>query len=305
MDNENNQHTLLIVDDSIENIEVLNEILADDYRILFATNGSDAIQVAIENIPDLILMDVMMPEMDGYEASSRLKSHSDTKDIPIIFVTAVSDEGNEVKGLSIGAVDYITKPVRPLIVQLRVKNHLELKRYRDFLMNQAFVDGLTGIPNRRKFEDFINIEWKRAFRSRFHLALIMADIDYFKQYNDTYGHIAGDDCLRRIAKTIDDNLERPADLAARYGGEEFICVLPETSMKGALGVANKLAESVATLNIAHNASNVSDRVTISMGIGALIPGDGMDYYSLVGMADNALYKAKQEGRNRIEVIDKP
>ena len=222
------RQTVLIVDDAPANIEVLSEALSDEYEVLFATSGQDALDVAAEQHPDLILLDVMMPEMDGYEVCTRLKGDTKTQTIPIIFVTAMDHEEEETKGLNVGAIDYLAKPIRPAIVRARVRNHLELKRYRDNLECLSSTDGLTGIANRRRFDEFLDREWLRARRCQTPLSLILMDIDLFKGYNDHYGHLAGDDCLRHLAREMTACLRRPTDLVARYGGEEFACLLPDT-----------------------------------------------------------------------------
>jgi diguanylate cyclase (GGDEF)-like protein len=292
--------TILIVDDMAANIEILNNILSCDYEILFATNGREALDVASEQVPDLILLDVMMPEMDGYQVCKELKLQEKTKDIPVIFVTANNQEEDESRGFEEGVVDYIIKPVRPSIVKARVRLHLELKRYRDNLKTLSAIDGLTGIANRRKFDETIESEWLRARRNQNALALIMMDIDFFKAYNDHYGHLAGDECLRKLADGITEICRRPADLFARYGGEEFVMLLPDTDDGGAARVANQIQEKVKLLRIPHDYSQVADYVTLSMGVIAMIPGDDNTQFELINAADNLLYTAKRNGRNQIK-----
>lgn len=209
---------LLIVDDAPINIQLLNDVLKDDVRVFFATNGSDALKIASTTIPDLILLDIMMPEMDGYEVCRKLKTDPLLRDIPVIFITAKSQQEDEATGLELGAVDYITKPFSPGIVRLRVRNHLELKRQRDLLGRLSFLDGLTGLPNRRGFDEFLSREWRRAVRNKSHISIVMIDIDKFKDYNDSYGHLAGDDCLKKVAAILENSLDRAADFVARYGG---------------------------------------------------------------------------------------
>ena len=291
--------TLLVVDDMIENIEILNNVLSDHYRVLFATNGSDALAVAREQLPDLILLDVLMPEMDGREVCVRLKQNPDTREIPVIFVTAKDQEEDEEIGLQLGAVDYLTKPVRPGIVKLRVGIHLELKRYRDFLATLSLTDCLTGIPNRRRFDEFLKSEWWCAARTGRPLSLILADVDYFKAYNDHYGHPAGDRCLKTVAQTLAEGLSRRTDLVARYGGEEFACVLPATDHTGAMAIAERLRERVASRRSDHPLSPVCPFVTVSMGVATLRPDPHMEPQTLIESADHRLYQAKQAGRNRV------
>ncbi len=291
--------TLLVVDDMIENIEILNNVLSDHYRVLFATNGSDALAVAREQLPDLILLDVLMPEMDGREVCARLKQNPDTREIPVIFVTAKDQEEDEEIGLQLGAVDYLTKPVRPSIVKLRVGIHLELKRYRDFLATLSLTDCLTGISNRRRFDEFLKSEWLCAARTGKPLSLILADVDYFKAYNDHYGHTAGDQCLKTVAQTLAEGLSRRTDLVARYGGEEFACVLPATDHIGAMAIADRLREQVASRRCDHPLSPVGPFVTVSMGVATLRPDPHTEPHTLIESADHYLYQAKQAGRNRV------
>lgn len=265
---------------------------------LFATNGRDALSQAAEELPDLILLDVDMPGMDGFEVCRQLKADVQTRTIPVIFVTGKGETEDEARGLEVGGIDYLTKPVRPAIVRARVRNHLELKRARDLLERLATLDGLTSIANRRRFDEQLEREWRRAQRNMSEISLIMIDIDFFKQFNDTYGHAQGDDCLRRIAASLESAVLRPADLITRCGGEEFVCLLPETGMSGARDVAERMQSSAAELAIPHGASTISDQVTLSMGA-TMAPGAGNAAAELVELADARLYRAEKGGRNQI------
>ena len=211
----------------------------------------------------------------------------------------MDQEEDETKGLQIGAIDYLTKPISPPIVRVRVRNHLELKRYRDFLENLSATDGLTGISNRRRFDEIYEREWRQAMRSQSPLSLILMDIDFFKAFNDHYGHLAGDDCLRLIARTLTGCTRRPGDLVARYGGEEFVCMLPNTLANGAVLVATQIREKVNGLNILHAYSSVAYHVTLSMGVATRIPVAGQPAFDLIHCADELLYAAKGNGRNQI------
>jgi diguanylate cyclase (GGDEF)-like protein len=296
---ETRKQTILIVDDTPANIEILCEVLDSEYEVLFATSGTDALSIAVDQSPDLILLDVVMPEMNGYQVCRHLKEDKRTQSIPVIFVTAMDQEEDEAKGLNVGAIDYLTKPIRPPIVKARVRNHLELKRYRDFLENLSSTDGLTGIFNRRRFDETLDSEWRRARRAASPLSLILMDIDLFKSYNDHYGHLAGDDCLRRLAQVLSDCVRRPSDLVARYGGEEFACLLPNTDANGAMQVANHILEATNNLNIPHAHSSVADRVTVSIGVTTIIPVTGQPVSQLIQRADELLYTAKGSGRNQV------
>jgi len=302
---ENRKQTVLVVDDQIANVEILNSVLEDEYEILFATSGKETIEIATIQLPDIILLDVVMPEMDGYEVCARLKENDKTRDIPVIFITAMHQEEDESKGLDAGGIDYIAKPIRPSIVKARVRNHLELKRHRDSLKELSAMDGLTGIANRRRFDQCLDYEWSRSRRSQTPVSLVMADIDFFKAYNDHYGHLAGDACLKRVAGTLREASRRPADIPARYGGEEFAILLPETSADGALFVAESLQKMVKCQNILHAFSAVAHCVTLSIGVATIIPGDSQLGSDLIKSADESLYAAKQKGRNRIEVSPEP
>jgi diguanylate cyclase (GGDEF)-like protein/PAS domain S-box-containing protein len=297
-----NEHKpiILIVDDSPANIHVLTELLRDEYCLKVATDGNTALRLAGQpDKPDLILLDIMMPEMDGYEVCRRLKADGMLKDIPVIFITALTEEEHETRGLELGAVDYITKPFNQSIVKLRVKNQLELKKHRDALNRLSHTDGLTGISNRREFDEYFKREWQRAERSGKPISILMMDIDFFKRYNDHYGHAAGDACLKKVAEAIAGSLERPGDLAARYGGEEFVCVLPETDESGGVFTAERIMNAVKKMAIPHEKSDASDAVTLSIGIAAAVPQYHNNSAALLKKADEALYTAKSEGRNRI------
>jgi len=289
---------ILIVDDSPSNVRTLVQFLREDYRTLVAASGAAALELAFQERPDLILLDVVMPEMDGYQVCERLKEDPRTRQIPVIFVTGQNEEGGELRGFDLGAVDYIIKPFSISIVRARVRTHLELKRYRDDLERQSMTDGLTGIPNRRHLERFLDLLWSQALRLNGPIAVILMDLDHFKAYNDHYGHLAGDDCLRQVARTLERCTQRKTDLMARFGGEEFLCVLSGTDQEGAARVAEQLREAVEALAIPHAASGASDRVTISLGLAACVPRGDDRPEQLLERADRALYEAKRQGRNR-------
>lgn len=290
---------VMIVDDSVTNIEILNHILQDDYDILCATDGAGAIELIQEELPDLILLDVVMPQMDGYMVCRQLKSNPATMNIPVIFITAKTSIDDETKGLEAGAIDYITKPINPAIVKMRVRNQVELRRYQNILEKLSIYDGLTGIHNRRCFDEYFSQELRRARRSQLPLALIMMDVDYFKSYNDNYGHPMGDHCLKKVAGALSEALRRPGDMVARYGGEEFICILPETSLTGAVSVAANMQKHVKELAVPHHYSDVSPFVTLSYGVvGVHQVSNEQSNDIILSAADKQLYKAKKLGRNQ-------
>ncbi len=317
---------ILIVDDRPENLLVLESILEElDLNIVKATSGNQALALMLEYDFALVLLDVQMPEMDGFETAELMRGSERTKNIPIIFVTAINKNKKCMfKGYEIGAVDYLFKPIEPLILKSKVNVFIELHRQKEQLRKQAEVlqekvdelmrlrelnsklehlssiDVLTGISNRRSFEEKIKAEWKRAIRSKTMISLIMIDIDHFKEFNDYYGHQAGDRCLEKVAKAIVSSTQRPADLVARYGGEEFVVVLPESDRDGAVFVAERIRSQVESLAIRHEHSSVSPYVTVSLGTATLFPQSQNSVEELIYRADRALFQAKYLGRNNVE-----
>jgi diguanylate cyclase (GGDEF)-like protein len=289
---------LLIVDDQPINIQLLHQAFAAEFQVFMATSGAKALSICATNAPDLVLLDVMMPEMDGYEVCEQLKSNPLTTDIPVIFVTAHTDDASEEHGLDVGAVDFISKPINIKIVRARVKAHIALKRQSDMLRNFAFMDGLTGVRNRRYFDEHLAIEVARAQRSKLPLSLVLIDVDFFKRFNDCYGHQAGDDCLRRLASLFGSSIKRPADFVARYGGEEFVCLLPETPFQGAYALAEIIRKAAEGCQIAHAESSVGPWVTLSLGVSTAVPARPVTGDELLKLADSNLYQAKHLGRNQ-------
>ena len=295
----NQQPSLLIVDDQPANIKVLANQLKEDYRIQVANSGPRALKIArSDSSPDLILLDIMMPEMDGYEVCRELKQDPQTSNLPVIFLSALSETDDEEKGLNLGAVDYITKPFHPAVVKSRIRNHMDLKKKTDLLESMSHMDGLTQIANRRFFDTVLAREASRLARSKQPLGVIMMDIDFFKPFNDNYGHGKGDDCLIKVAQTLQSVMKRPGDLLARYGGEEFVVLLPETDSEGVKRVAEQLRLAIEQLNYPHAHSKVVDHVTLSLGcVSDLL--DQQTPEELLKQADEALYQAKEAGRNRV------
>jgi diguanylate cyclase (GGDEF)-like protein len=290
------------------------------YEVRQLLNGKQALQVVNYDPPELIILDIMMPELNGYEVCQQLKANPKTSKIPVIFLSARGHFIDKVKAFQVGGIDYITKPFFLAEVLCRVQTHLAISRYQRALEKEiaakekaqkelfaanreleriANLDGLTGIANRRRFNEYLAQEWGRASRERQVISLLVIDIDYFKLYNDNYGHLAGDNCLKYIAKGIEKVLKRPTDLAARYGGEEFAVILPHTRQEGAELVAIGIQGEIRTMAIPHAGSTVADYVTLSIGVASMIPSPQLSSHLLINMADEALYQAKKAGRNRI------
>ncbi len=290
---------VLIVDDETVNIKVLVATL-DQYDCVVAKSGEKALCIAAApNPPDIILLDVNMPGIDGYEVCQNLKNDSVTKNIPVIFITVKGTVEEETKGLELGAVDYIAKPFSPSIVKARVANHIELKQQRDLLASLNLTDALTGIANRRRFDDSLDYVWNTAIRSKSELSLILIDIDSFKAVNDHGGHVYGDECLRKIATALNNCVQRSMDVVARYGGEEFAVILPNTDRDTASRLAEKMRACVVETQINHPDTDKGPYVTISLGVESMLPLPDMTPQSLIEKADSNLYKAKHAGKNQV------
>ena len=296
---------ILVVDDIPVNIQLMQKYLSPaGYEILFARNGEEALVQVKNGKPDLVLLYVMMPKMDGFETCRILKSNDKTKYIPIIMVTALNEIEDKVKGIEAGADDFITKPFNKLELLARTQSLLRIKRLHDQLQEKVFQleqakerlrmlavkDGLTELYNHRYFKRFLTQEIKRANRHKSQVSLIMMDIDHFKNYNDTYGHLAGDEVLRNVAKLMSENI-RSIDVAARYGGEEFVIVLPQTNKNAAKIVAEKLRTLVGNQKFQNEDTQPNGKITISMGV-ATFPENATDIKELIHQADQRLYHAK-------------
>lgn len=290
--------TLLIVDDEKQNRTLLTELLQDDYHIILAKNGLQALEKAQAHLPDLILLDVLMPEMDGLAVIRSLKAVDTTRHIPVIFVSALDTPEDEERGLDLGAVDYVAKPFHPPIVRARVRNHLQAVHQRRLLEQLALIDSLTEVPNRRRFAEVYEREWRRCMRNQRPLSLVILDVDLFKRYNDTHGHAAGDAALKRVASAIQGALKRPADFVARYGGEEFVVLLPDTSAANGQQLADTIRRAVQAECIPYPESDAGPWLTISLGGATLVPADVEVDARLFVAADQALYGAKGKGRNQ-------
>lgn len=296
---------ILIIDDSVDTIRLLNGMLKDQGKILFATNGEAGIQLAQRQQPALILLDVEMTGMNGYEVCAALKTDPATKDCAVIIVTANSGMEHEIAALEAGAVDFISKPFNPPVVRARVQTHLRLQQHSAMMRQLANRDGLTALYNRRYFDEMLAQEFERHRRQQLPLALAIIDVDHFKAYNDHYGHPQGDACLQGVANAIDTATRRPGELVARYGGEEFTVILPHTDAAGAEKYGRWLCQHIQELQIPHQSSATAPTVTISVGLVSLVPSAQDSTQQLVAAADQALYQAKTDGRNRAIVNNWP
>jgi len=294
---------ILVVDDERININILNALLKTDYKVMAATTGEQALKAALTGQPDLILLDILLPGMDGHQVCRKLKSDPETRSIPIIFITAMGDAESETMAFSLGAVDFIPKPFNNAVVKARVGAHLRLKRQNDMLENLASMDTLTNVPNRRAFEQARTAEWRRCQRENLPISFLMIDVDQFKKYNDNYGHGAGDECLIRIARAINSCIHRPGDMLARYGGEEFAAIMSGTNSEGALQMAQQFHTAIAELAIPHEHSTVSPCVTISIGVATTTRTDEVTLEELSEAADKMLYQAKESGRSQTRAIE--
>lgn len=289
---------LLIVDDHPLNIRALHEVFASHHDVFMALTGEQALAFCRKTPPDLVLLDVLMPEMDGLEVCRTLKQAPETAGIPVIFVTGLDDPDGEAACWDAGCVDFITKPINARTVRNRVRAHLMLKRQADLLRRASWIDGLTGVANRRQFDEQLHREWQRCRRSEASLSIAIVDIDLFRAYNETYGHLAGDDFLRQVAAAIQRSLLRPMDLVARTGGKKFTCLLPEIELDGAQTIAERIESAVRDLHIPH-AANAPAGATVSIGIASAVASSNEDPEGLLLRAEQALHRAKGRGRGRV------
>jgi diguanylate cyclase (GGDEF)-like protein len=294
---------ILIVDDDNTVVIALNKALKKVGRIRFAFSAEQAFSMISERCPDLILLDVELPDILGLEVCSILKSAPETENIPILFITSHTEVGFEEQVFDVGAADYIVKPLNPRVVAARVQTHLDYHRVIRLLEKQAHTDSMTGLANRRTFDERLIEELEVSRHKKEPLTVVLIDIDEFKKYNDHFGHIEGDDCIKNITSALGDLAKRPRDLAARYGGEEFAYILPNTNTDAANALLTDLLRTIEALNIAHAPEAQFDVVTISIGYSTIIPeqeyANNSDDWAIVKAADNALYKSKQNGRNQV------
>lgn len=295
---------ILVVDDELfARLQLRHCLEREGYQVLEAENGEEALAVFNQMPPDAVLMDAMMPNVDGFECCRQMRQKPGGDRLPILMITGLDDRASIDRAFEAGAEDYVTKPVHWDVLRQRIRRAIEraelqqrLEAANRELARLAAADSLTQLANRRRFDEVLDLEWRRLARDHQPLALVLCDIDRFKLYNDTFGHLAGDQCIQQIARTLANTVNRPADLVARYGGEEFALILPNTNPVGAACVSARLCEAVRSLNLTH-ASAVGNFVTLSVGTAVIIPHIEGDPSQLVAMADEALYQAKRDGRN--------
>ncbi len=312
--------SVLLVDDQLIIVEAIRRMLADqsDIEFHYCTDASLAVATAEKLQPSCILQDLVMPMMDGFELIKSYRTSAALSDVPVLVLSAKEDPKLKAHAFAVGANDYLVKLPDRLELLARVRYHSaghisRLQRDEAFrflresqqnlatanieLQKLAALDGLTGIANRRRFDDVMHIEWQRLQREKKSLSLLICDVDCFKAYNDAFGHQAGDLCLKKVAAVLTENLKRPADIAARFGGEEFVIVLPDTALEGALVVAESCRSHLERLAI--ESATKDHPVTISIGVATMVPSQAATVATLIGRADKALYDAKAGGRNRV------
>ena len=296
------KNSVLIVDDDTSNIIALTRMLSPEYTICAAKNGQDALEAAAAHLPDVILLDILMPEMDGYEVLAALKGSDTMRAIPVIIISGLDSVEDEEKGLALGAADYVSKPFHPAIVKLRIQNQIKILNYINIIKELCLIDQLTGIPNRRSSDERLLLEWGRAIRTESPISILMIDLDNFKSYNDTYGHIPGDMLLQGVAGLFARELKRSMDFVARWGGEEFIVLLADSDWSRALETAERIRAGVESA-VFVLADGRETKITVSIGLNSQVPASNDSIHDFVSRADKALYAAKREGKNRVCLYD--
>ena len=296
--------TILVVDDMTTTLLLLHDLLKDTYEVKIAKSGTKALEILESpNDIDLILLDIEMPDINGYDVCKRIKNNETIKNIPIIFITGRTSQEDEEYGLNLGAIDYITKPFNNAIVKLRIKNYLNLKIKNDMLEKLSMYDGLTNIRNRRFFDETFEKTFSEIKRDKKSLAVLMIDIDFFKPYNDNYGHGQGDETLRKVAKALEKTIKRASDFVARYGGEEFVILLKDINKDGVEAVANNLLNAIRELKITHEFSKIEKYVTVSIGASFYNSNSDVTKLELLLKADETLYNVKNSGRNNFAILE--
>ncbi|MCG8416071.1 MAG: diguanylate cyclase [Pseudomonadales bacterium] len=324
---------LVVDDDPIMRNLIVQAVAKEGYRVMQADNGAECLTLFREHAPDLVLLDAVMPVMDGFACCSQLQNITPTTALtnehvvefvtpdsteesedeyefqektPVLMITGLDDDESVDRAFDAGASDYVTKPIHWKVLRRRVNRiiqqshlHKNLEKANAELNRLASTDSLTQLANRKRFDEYFTQQWNLMHRLDKEISLILCDIDFFKQFNDTYGHQGGDRCLRVVAAAIAKQVHRPSDLVARYGGEEFAVILPNCGAKDAADIALKICQRIESLEMEHKGSEVSDFVTLSIGVAGCLPAMGQDYQDLIGLADRGLYSAKEGGKNGV------
>ncbi|MBE6034968.1 MAG: diguanylate cyclase [Clostridiales bacterium] len=293
--------TILIIDDSFFNIKLLKDILQKDYNIIYANQGEKGLEIAKAMQPSLILLDIEMPGLNGFQVMERLQAAKETQQIPVVFLTGVDDTATEEKAFFCGAVDYIRKPFCCNVVCARVRTHINMFRYRKMLETQMYIDVLTGLYTRKHCIDYINKQWKRSIEEGLPFSLGIADIDFFKSVNDTYGHQEGDRVLSAVANLMKNAMPEENDYIARIGGEEFYLIIIGESRAKAAEIMENVCNAVGKESVCQVGGNSEESisVTISIGGSTIIPCERDSAEAFTAIADKMLYEAKGNGRNRV------
>lgn len=295
---ENVKQAILVATTDPTELVLIRQWVGEGREVLAVSSINELLDVCRSGRVDLFLLDPQAPGMGGYEACKKLKADPRGKSVPVLVILPGGEDWTH--GLEAGVHDNVERPFNPPLLKARVQNCLELKHYRDYVENLSLTDSLTGLANRRRFDEYLDGEWRRGIRNRKPLSLLLLDLDFFKAFNETHGRLAGDECLRQFTQVLTGTVHRPGDLVARYGGEEFGCILPETDVVGALQVASWIEQRLFALRIPHGASKLTDHVTVSMGIASAVPSYEQEPAELAEQAEYFLIQAKQNGRNRIE-----
>lgn len=290
--------SVLIVDDEKVNLKLLSDLLQDEAQIMLAKNGKQALEKANKHIPDLILLDVVMPDMDGFDVIQELKSKAVTKLIPVIFVTGLSDVQFEEKGIALGGSDYILKPFHEAVVKARVRLHLQLARQRKMLEHLALIDPLTELPNRRKFEEVFNVEWRLALRTKTWLSIGLLNLDGFKRVNNEFGYAIGDETLKKVSLALVQQLKRARDFLGRYSGQELVFLMPATDEVGAKNVIQRSQSAIDSLRIKVSGQS-EEQLTACIGGVSIAPTMQVDLSEVTSRVDRMLYNARQQGPDSI------
>ena len=292
------KNTLLIVDDDKSDLKILAQSLQTEYNVRVASNGESAIRIAEKYTPDLIILDIIMPDMDGYQVFSALSKSEKTSQIPVIFITGLNSNNDEKKGLDLGAADYISKPFDEAIAKLRIRHQIRIINQLRTIEYISRMDQLTEIPNRRSFDIRLRLEWGRAIRENLSLCMLLLDVDQFKNYNDSYGHQQGDKALCMVARIIIKSLKRTSDFAARWGGEEFIILLPNSGSSGGMKVGERIRKSIEAEELLCKNGDAT-KLSVSVGVYAHLPTQNSSIDDFILKADKAMYLAKKAGRNKV------